>query len=302
MNARLLAALLWGIASPAVAEIITFGKVDSDPRGVLPGLNAMAAAVAERVDGAEAGPAVSMRTLDEMADAMADGRVRYTSETPFGALELERRVGARLLLREWRKGVSRYRSVILAAEPGPLRSLDDLRPMAARDGLTAAFEDPGSTSAFFLPAAALLDAGLSLRPLAGVRAESPPGPVGFGFVFEEMSVSFAVASGVADIGGISEDDLAEILEDSPEMEGRLRVIHFTPHVIRSVLIAGPAANPARDEDVIAAIFALQETEAGRETLYGYNLAQRYDRLTGEAAVDLIAARRLREAAKALPPG
>lgn len=286
------------IAPSAAAEpfAISLGRVDSHPRDMLERLYAITDALVDASGGALiAGPPSAYKTLDELAAAMRDGRVHYASETPFGALELEKTVGARILLREWRKGVARYHSVVVVRADSAVQSLAELQ------GRKVAFEDPGSTSAFFLPAAAMLGEGLTLNPMRTIRAQPRADVANYAFVGAESSVAFAVAAGVADAGGISNGDWRELGQDEPALQARLRILHRTPDVVRSVFLAGPGPSAAIDTVVTDAIRAMMKTADGRASLVLYNRAEIYDAIDeGEAAADLAAARRLYEAAAALP--
>ena len=283
---RLALAILFCGASSVAAEPLTFGRVDGDVREATAGLAAMSAYVAERVEGLEAARPMIFDSLPELIEAMRAGRVDLASETIYGALVLERDAGGRLLMREHRKGERRYRSVILVRDDGPM-TFEDLV------GARVAFEDPGSTSGFFLPVSALLASGAELRLIPNMRAEAPRGKVGYAFLDDEQSIPLAIAAGIAQAGGFSEGDWLETRADFPEVAGRLQVMMRSPYVIRSLLIAGPSL-PERFVPQIMAVFAaLSETESGRAIAKIYNSADAYDSLEGaEAAADLAAGRAL----------
>ena len=82
------------------------------------------------------------RAEDRCADQC---RVDFYSETILSALYLEAQGGGEIILREWKKGVASYRSVIVARADSGITELADLR------GGKVAFEDPTSTSGFFFP-------------------------------------------------------------------------------------------------------------------------------------------------------
>ena len=288
LSAGLLSAWTPGQAEPFA---LSWGKVHGVPEAEIIEIDRIARAVAEIAPAFDAGPSFATESLGALSHAMADGRVHLASETIFGALTLEREVGARILMRENRHGLSRYRSVVIVQADSAIQTLQDLR------GRKIAFEDPGSTFAFFLPAAAIASAGLDLAPIRSIRSAPAGAGVSYAFVHQdqEQSIALAVATGLAAAGGFGEKDWWRLEESQPRIADRLRIMHETPYVTRAVLIAGPALPAALDAPLIAAIEALEGLESGRAVLRDLSGAETYDPIAGEAAEDLAASRALYDA-------
>ena len=98
---------------------------------------------------------------------LREGKVDWVQKTVFEALIYNREVGAEIALRSWRQRVPNYHTVMFARKDGHIASLKDLV------GKKIAFEDPGSTSAFFVPAAILKRANFQLLELSSPREKSP---------------------------------------------------------------------------------------------------------------------------------
>lgn len=107
----------------------------------------------------EVGKLIITQNLQEMRDRIARGEIDALIEGVMPTLVLERQTG--LLdpeLLAWRKGQRQYVTVFFTRNDSPIRELHHLR------GRTIAFEAERSTSAYFVPRAALRAAGLQLTP------------------------------------------------------------------------------------------------------------------------------------------
>ena len=225
-------------------------------------------------------------TEAEMADALRRGRVDIPSETPFLALELQEEGVVDILMREWKKGVPEYHSVIVARKDGPVQSLADLA------GRRITFEDAGSTSGYLLPRAALEDAGLALEEIANPDKPVPAGRVGYRFSGSESKVVAAVADGTAEAGAYSNLDWNDEESTPPEVKAKLRILYETRPVIRSTLMVRRSI-PAEIKERLADVLAhMHESEEGRSAMKKYSKVAKYDRIEGDALRGLEEARRI----------
>ncbi len=225
-------------------------------------------------------------TEEEMAEALRRGRVDIVSETPFLALELQEEGVVDILMREWKKGVPEYHSVIVVRKDSPAQSLADLA------GRRVTFEDPGSTSGYLLPRAALEDAGLSLLEVANPNRPVPADRVGYRFSGSESKVVRAVAEGTADAGAYSNLDWDDEESTPPEVKAQLRILHETKPVIRSTLMVRRSI-PADIKTRLAEVLEhMHESEDGRAAMKKYAKVAKYDRIEGEALRGLEEARRI----------
>ncbi len=225
-------------------------------------------------------------TEDEMVEALRRGRVDILSETPFLALELEEQGVVDILMREWKKGVPEYHSVIVVRKDSPVRSLADLA------GRRVSFEDAGSTSGYLLPRAALEDVGLPLLEIANPNRPVPAGRVGYRFSGSEAKVVAAVAEGTADAGAYSNLDWDDEESTPPEVKAQLRILHETKPVIRSTLMVRRSI-PAEIKAQLAKVLEhMHESEDGRAAMKKYSKVAKYDRIEGDALRGLEEARRI----------
>lgn len=141
------------------ADHLVVGKVSDNPKKVHPALTAMGEYLVRAANGAGLKTSSVALTLTsaEMAERLRKGEVDLVSETLFGALIYERDAGAEIALREWKGGVSAYRSLIVARADSGIGDLEALR------GKRIAFQDETSTTAFHAPLAVMLKRGLKMR-------------------------------------------------------------------------------------------------------------------------------------------
>ncbi len=157
--------------------------------------------------------------LQNIQSAAARGDIDLISETVFSAARLENTGEMEILLLEWKRDVSKYRSALIVRKDSDIHSLADVR------GRTIAFEDPGSTSGFFLPYLEIMDSGLDLSPM-GVRSRDSMA-VRYTFAGTEVNVVGSVIRGRTDVGANSETDLDDPEVMTERFRPELRVFHLT---------------------------------------------------------------------------
>ena len=82
---------------------------------------------------------------DQLIELLEQGQVDFYLESPFPTYIINRTGTGKVLLRRWKSGMSDYRGVIFTSKETRITRLEDLR------GKMIVFEDPGSTSGYFLP-------------------------------------------------------------------------------------------------------------------------------------------------------
>lgn len=283
------ASIIW--APPVHADAgttLVIGRITTEPRKHFDRLRAMAKYLAARLagDGISGVEVVMVDSVDKMRALLRDGQVDIISETPFVAFELAEQGLATLLLREWKKGVPQYHSVIVARKDGPVRRLEDLR------GRRFAFEDHGSTSGYMLPRAAIEMAGFRLHELDGPRDPVPEDAVGYSFADGEINVIAWVNRGLADAGAISNLDWNDPATAPPRFREALTVIHETPPIIRSILVVRSTLDAAHRRRLTEVLERMHEDAEGRKVLKAYFAVSRFDRLDGDALPSLQAAQEI----------
>lgn len=280
-----------GVAAPAHAgdgRHLTIGRITEEPGKNIDRLNAMAEYLGTMLgpDNVAAVKVVIAETPEAMSEMLRKGEVDLFSETPFVAFDLMEQGLAEPLMREWKKGVAEYHTVIIVRGDDEIRSLEDLR------GRKIAFEDSGSTSGYFLPRVALETAGLTLEELDDPRSTPAGDVVGYSFAHGEINVVAWVNRGLADAGAISNLDWENPKKAPEQFKEGLTIIHETQPVIRSLMMVRQTLDADMKERLASLLVRMHETSEGRAALKKYSKVSRYDPLVGEAAARLDSARRI----------
>jgi phosphonate transport system substrate-binding protein len=224
-----------------------------------------------------------------MVELMRQGVVDLVSETTFSALIYTDRAHARLLLREWRDGAPSYRSVLFGRKDSAIHDLSDLR------GKTIAFEDPGSTSAYFVPRAEIEAAGLPLVQLANPTLRPPPNAVGFVFAGSENNIITWVHGGLVDAGAFSDLDWEDADDLPPVVQQDLRIFYHSLPFPRSVIVVSSDLPERLRDRIKDVLLAADEDPEGRAMLLDYKSVTKFDELEGDAAAGIAAAQAILKA-------
>lgn len=163
--------------------------------------------------------------IDEMANKVANREVDALIEGVMPTLSIQRQTEKlEPTLLAWRKGQRQYHTVFFVRKESEILNLRDLR------GRTIAFEAARSTSAYFVPRAELLAAGLSLAPAedTGIDADR----VRYRFAGSELNQAYWVHRGLADVGAFNNGDWDRLPE---AIKQDFRIIHSTRPLLRWLL-------------------------------------------------------------------
>ena len=213
--------VLLALASSVRADpgVLVLGRISDDPQRHHDQLKQLLDYVVPRMAdvGIREGRILMAPDASRMTSYLRHGRVDWVTETAATGLTLMGRARADVLLYTERDGVARYRAVFFARAESPLRSLDDLR------GRRLALQSPASTSAYLLPAIALLDAGVPMEILPTPSDLPRSGGVGYVFANSEANIATWVMKGFVDAGAFSDVDFVRLRERDPRAAS-LRII------------------------------------------------------------------------------
>ena len=188
-----------------------------------------------------------------------------------------------------------YHTIFIARKDSGINSLVDLK------GKTVAFEDPGSTTAFFLPIAELLDAGLAPIPLDTPREAPQADKVGFIFARQEITQSNWVHKGLVDAAAFSNLDWAKNDHNPPEIRADLKIIHRTASYPRAFEVVKRDLAPARKARLKAILLDAQNTAEGRALLHAYQKTTKFDELDTKMIQRLEQARAMLKPVQTVQP-
>jgi phosphonate transport system substrate-binding protein len=146
------------------------------------------------------GKVVIVPTPLQMAKLLEEKKIDFYLESPYPTYLINKQGAAVLLLRRWKSGMAEYRGLIFSKKDSETNRLEQLR------GKMIAFEDPGSTSGYFLPKVLLLKKGFMLPEKSRPDAKVGPKEIGYIFASTDVNVVNSVLSKRVAAGAFSDDD------------------------------------------------------------------------------------------------
>lgn len=146
------------------------------------------------------GRVVTAPTVYQLTKLLEEGKADFYMDSPYPTYLINRQGAAIPLLRRWKAGAAEYRGVLFAKKDGGLTRLEDLR------GQMIAFEDPASTSGYFLPKIFLVSKGLKLAEKTSLDAAVAPQEVGYIFTYSAGKIADMVLTRKVVAGAFSNED------------------------------------------------------------------------------------------------
>lgn len=222
------------------------------------------------------GRVVVTPTPSQLADLLKQKKVDFYMDSPYPTYIINSVQGAgRLLLRRWKKGMAEYQSLIFAKRDSQTKRLEDLR------GKIIAFEDPGSTSGYFLPKLFLSRMGFKLSQQSGMGAPVSPGDVGYVFAYSQEKLVDLVLTKEAAAGAFSNDDYGA-LDEKKKLD--ITILAETERLPRH-LLSVRTDMPAELADRLGQILlSMHEDPEGQLILARTSDTTKFDELPGGEAM------------------
>jgi phosphonate transport system substrate-binding protein len=216
------------------------------------------------------GKVIIASTPSELAKLLGQQKVDFYMESAYSTYVINDVQGAgKLLLRRWQRGKPEYQSLIFTQRNGGINRLDDLR------GKIVVFEDPESTSGYFLPKFFLLRNGFKLSEKGGLDASVAPGEIGYVFASSQQKLVDLVLTKQAAGGAFSDDDYAKLDEKAKADVGVLAQSEKFPRHLVSIR---KDMAPALADRLKAILLAMSEDEEGRKILQKIGETTKFDML------------------------
>ena len=217
------------------------------------------------------GKVVVAPTALQLAKLLEQKKVDFYLESPYPTYLINRQGAAQLLLRRWKSGMAVYHSILFTQRGSGATRLEELR------GKMIAFEDPGSTSGYFLPKVLLLRKGFKLSEKSSLQAKVAPKEVGYIFTRSDRKIVDLVLSKQVAAGAISDDDYKTIDEKKRADIAILAETEALPRHLLSIRKDLPAAAANRLKEIL---LAMGQDEEGRRILAKTDNTTKFDVLPG----------------------
>lgn len=215
---------------------------------------------------------VVARSALELAKLLEEKTVDFYLESAYPTFLVNERTGARVLLRRWKGGVGEYRSLLFTRRDSGITRLEDLL------GKIVVFEDPGSTSGYFLPKAFLIRRGFKLTEKFSFEANVSPKEIGYVFAYgsEENIANWVVLKKVA-AGAFSNNDFDKLDE---KRRSELIVLAETETFPRHLLSVRKDLDPTVVNQLKAILLSMHLDEEGQKALRKADKTSKFDLLPG----------------------
>jgi phosphonate transport system substrate-binding protein len=217
------------------------------------------------------GKVVIVPTPLQMAILLGEKRIDFYMESPYPTYIVNKQGAAGLLVRRWKSGMPEYRSLIFAKKDSDTSRLEQLR------GNMMAFEDPGSTSGYFLPKVLLLKKGFNLTEKPGPDAKVGPKEIGYVFASTHVAVVNWVLSSRVAAGAFSSDDFGAL---DQKRRANILVLAETDLFPRHLVSVRKDFNPTAKKRLREILLSMHEDKEGQSIMQQIDNTTRFDVLPG----------------------
>lgn len=216
-------------------------------------------------------------TQARLATLLTERRADFYMESPHPTYLINDVYGAgKLLLRRWKGGMADYRALIFTRTEGETKRLEDLK------GKIIAFEDPESTSGYYLPKLLLTRKGFALSPAARIDAKVRPGEIGYVFASSEKKLLDLVLTKRVAAGAFSNDDYGRLDESK---RSAITVLAETASLPRHLVSVRKNLAPAMVKALEKVLLSMDRDPEGRSILQKADGTTKFDALPGgESAI------------------
>jgi phosphonate transport system substrate-binding protein len=216
------------------------------------------------------GKVIIASTPPELAKLLGQQKVDFYMESTYSTYVINDVQGAgKLLLRRWQRGKPEYQSLIFAKRNSGVNRLDDFR------GKIVVFEDPESTSGYFLPKFFLLRNGFKLSEKSRLEAGVAPGEIGYIFASSQEKLLDLVLTKQAAGGAFSDDDYAKLDEKT---KADVSILAQSERLPRHLVSIRKDMAPALADRLKAILLAMSEDDEGRKILQKTGETTKFDML------------------------
>jgi phosphonate transport system substrate-binding protein len=222
-------------------------------------------------DSAVEGKVVVTTSPLQLAKLMEEKKVDFYTDSPYPTYLINKQGTAQLLLRRWRGGMAEYRGILFTKKDSGVTRLEELR------GKIIAFEDPGSTSAYFLPKVFLLRKGFQLVEKPRAEAKVSPREIGYIFTNSTNKIVDLALSGKVAAGAFSSDDYGRLDEKT---KAQISILVETEPFPRNLVSIRKDLDLALAKRLKEILLAMDQDEEGRKILGRFDNTTKFDLLPG----------------------
>ncbi|MDX1569673.1 MAG: phosphate/phosphite/phosphonate ABC transporter substrate-binding protein [Xanthomonadales bacterium] len=258
-------------SQPEPRDTLILGKISDDPRTDLEGMRPLIDWVTGQMGdvGITRGDIMLADNAREMIALLETGQVDWVAETIGMGLFLSSKTGADIVLERWKHGEEAYRSVLFVKKNSPIERLEDLL------GNTVAFEHPGSTTGFMIPALEMYRRGLPIVLMRNPSEQPDPETIGYFFSGDEINTSTWVHRGSVQGGALADTDWSRPYQVPSSFQDDFKVIFRSEPLPRAVELVRKDMDPAVRERLLQILTTAHESERGRQLMRRFQRTTRF---------------------------
>jgi len=269
------------------AETLYLGTIGDDPKDEIEEYSNLAIYLQDKLKGSvitNVKTSVASNST-KMSQLIKEKKVHLYIDSPFPSIVVSNDTGSTIFLRRWKKGKEKYRSVVFSRIDSTINTIGDMK------GKMMAFEEPFSTSAYFLPKATLSSQGLDLVELEEGEAV-PVGKTGYRFSDDDKNTMTWVLRKKIPIGAMSESSYYKL---SKKRAKDLHIITHSIWVPRHVVSYAPDMDEALIEKIKNILKDMHNNEQGQKALLAFSKTTKFDEFPGGVESHLVPMKALLEA-------
>lgn len=257
-------------SSRAEEGILSIGSISDEPKGEAFEWQSFIDYVVSQLKkaGIIQGNFVVATSMEEMVNRIKKGEVDIYIDSPFPTIHVCELSGAKPFLRRWKKGVKDYHSIIFVHKDSNINTMEDLK------GKIVAFEEPFSTSSYFLPKATLMKEGLALTEKKDFLSSVSSNEVGYVFSNDDENTMVWVLRKKVSAGALNNLKFEQMAKDGIS---KLKVLTNSINVPRHVVSHRADLNPELVAAIEKVLLNMDKDEEGKKVLKDFEKTAKFDR-------------------------
>jgi phosphonate transport system substrate-binding protein len=253
-------------------NVLTMGrftdKVHKEQKQIEPIITLLASKLRDM--GIERGEVVLLHDNETVIKNLKECKLDIVLETPFSAYLYKAKANATPILLASRKGVEEYNSYIFVRRDSGISRLEDLK------GKIIAFEDPGSTSAYFLPMVSMELEDMDLVRIDSFDSPVPEDKIGYIFAGSELNISTWVYHNKVNAGALSSTDWPDQKDNPKAYRNEFEVIYETQKVPRLLVIVREGLDKKLVARIKEELLKMNKAEEGVNALKPFKINKFYE--------------------------
>ena len=209
-------------------------------------------------------------SMERMRDLVENGEVDIFIDSLYPSLKVCLKDLCEPLLIRLKDGVRYYRSVIFVRSDSSVRSVKNLK------GRMIAFDEPFSTSGYFVPIILLIEKGFRPIKLETLLDNVPEDRVGFAFAGDEENVVSWVFLRRTVAGAIGDVNLGQIAGKNMDT---FRILMRSEEIPRHIVNFSSKLSKDKVQQIIKLLTTMHESAEGRRVLRRFRNTESFERLT-----------------------